>query len=60
MYSNISAIFRTCGRLKVAGRIVASGKEDVIVDTTLKRLVQRDRLSHELFLDPAKSVETRL
>jgi len=31
-----------CGRLKVTGRIVALGDEDVVVHTALKWLVQRN------------------
>ena len=40
--------------------IVALGYVDVVIHSTLKRLVERDSWAHELFLDLAKPVEARL
>jgi isopentenyl diphosphate isomerase/L-lactate dehydrogenase-like FMN-dependent dehydrogenase len=44
----------------VARSIVTLGKEDVVVVAALKRLVERDGLTHELLLNLAEAVETRL
>ena len=46
----------TSGRLEMARGIVALGEEDVIIHTTLERLVQRNRLAQELLLNLAEAV----
>jgi hypothetical protein len=43
----------TCG-------VVALGHENVVVAAAANRLVQRDGRAHELLLDPAETVKTRL
>lgn len=53
-------MIHTCRGLEVACRIVAFRKEDVVINTAFKRLVQRDGLSHELLLDFAQTVEAGL
>jgi hypothetical protein len=40
----------------MASCVVALGKEDVVVGTTLKRLVQRNGLAQELLLDCTETV----
>lgn len=50
----------TSGSLKVAGCVVALGKEDVVARAAVERLVERDGSAHELLLDLAETVETRL
>ena len=44
----------------MAGGVVALGQEDVVVGAALERLVEWDRLAHELLLDLAEAVETGL
>jgi hypothetical protein len=44
----------------VACGVVALRHEDVVVGAALEGLVQRDGLTHELFLNLAKTVKTRL
>ena len=40
--------------------VVALRHEDVVVGAALEGLVQRDGLTHELFINLAKTVKTRL
>jgi hypothetical protein len=58
--SSITFRVRTSGGFEVAGGIIALREENVIINATLQRLVERDRLAHELLLDAAKPVKTRL
>ena len=44
----------------MAGCVITSGDEDVVVASALKRLVDGDRRSHELLLNLAEAVETSL
>ena len=44
----------------MASGVITLRKEDVVVIATLKRLVEWDRLAHELLFDLAEAVETRL
>ena len=44
----------------MAGCVVALGKEDVVARAAVERLVERDGRAHELLLDLAKAVKTRL
>ena len=53
-------IVLTGGGLEVAGGVVALGDEDVVVLAALERLVKRDGRAHELLLNLAEAVETRL
>jgi hypothetical protein len=46
--------------LEVATRIVASAEEDVVARAAVQRLIDRDRWTHELFLDLAKTLKARL
>jgi len=50
----------TSGGLEVAGCVVALGKENVVACATLEGLIKWDRRAHELLLDLAETVETRL
>jgi hypothetical protein len=50
----------TSGSLKVACGIIAIGDEYFIADATIKRLVQWDRRTHELLLNFAEPLKTRL
>jgi hypothetical protein len=56
-----SAVSRlTCCSLEVACGVVALRQEDVVVGAALEGLVKRDGLTHELFLNLAKTVKTGL
>lgn len=54
---NIPNIIRRS--LKVAGRIIRLRDKDVVVQSTLKWLVQWNRWAHELLLDLSETLETR-
>jgi hypothetical protein len=48
-----------CRRLEMAGRVIALGDVNIIVDTTLQRLVDWNWWAHELLLDSSESLEAR-